>query len=62
MLSKVYEWLRAADLKPDDAMVTSRTKVVEELEKKIREIKRKHIFAPVRPFNPVLATPGAIPE
>jgi len=37
MLSKVYEWLRAADLKPDDAMVTSRTKAVEDLEKKIRE-------------------------
>jgi hypothetical protein len=37
MLSKVYEWLRAADLKPDDAMVTSRTKAVEDLESKIRE-------------------------
>src|SRR5258708_37637460 len=37
MVSKVYEWLRAADLKPDDAMVTSRTKAVQDLEKKIRE-------------------------
>jgi hypothetical protein len=39
MVPKVYEWLRAADLKPDDAMVTSRTKAVQDLEKKIRESK-----------------------
>jgi hypothetical protein len=37
MISKVYEWLRTADLKPDDGMVTARTKSVQELEKKIRE-------------------------
>ena len=37
MTSKVYEWLRAADLKPDDGMVTSRTKSVQDLENKIRE-------------------------
>src|SRR4051794_13618701 len=36
MLSKVYEWLRAADLKPDDGMVSKRTKAVEDLEKRIR--------------------------
>lgn len=39
MISKVYEWLRAADLQPDDQMVTTRTKAVEDLEKKIREAK-----------------------
>jgi hypothetical protein len=39
MLSKVYEWLRAADLKPDDQMVTTRTKAVEDLEQKIRDAK-----------------------
>src|SRR5262249_9027196 len=39
MISKVYEWLRAADLEPDDAMVTSRTKSVQEMENKIREAK-----------------------
>ena len=37
MLSKVFEWLRAADLKPDDTMVKARTKVVEILENEIRE-------------------------
>ena len=37
MLSKVFEWLRAADLKPDDTMVNARTKVVEILENEIRE-------------------------
>ena len=37
MLSKVYEWLRAADLKPDDGMVRSRIKAVEDLVKKIRD-------------------------
>jgi hypothetical protein len=37
MLSKVFEWLRAADLTPDNAMVTSRTKAVKDLESKIRE-------------------------
>lgn len=39
MLSKVYEWLRAADLNPDDGMVATRTKAVEDLEKRIREAK-----------------------
>jgi hypothetical protein len=39
MLSKVYEWLRAADLEPDDGMVRTRTKVVEDLEKRIRDAK-----------------------
>jgi hypothetical protein len=39
MLSKVYEWLRAADLKPDDGMVTSRTKAVKDLENRIRDAK-----------------------
>src|SRR5947209_7613785 len=39
MLSKVYEWLRSADLKPDDGMVSSRTKAVEDLEERIREAK-----------------------
>lgn len=39
MISKVYEWLRAADLKPDDQMVTTRTKAVEDLERRIREAK-----------------------
>jgi len=37
MISKVYEWLRAADLKPDDQMVTTRAKAVQDLETKIRE-------------------------
>ena len=37
MISKVYEWLRAADLKPDDQMVTTRTKAVEDLVNRIRE-------------------------
>src|SRR4051812_30651076 len=39
MLSKVYDWLRAAELKPDDQMVTTRTKAVEDLEQKIRDAK-----------------------
>lgn len=39
MLSKVFEWLRAADLQPDDPMVKSRTKAVEDLENKILQSK-----------------------
>lgn len=39
MIEKVYEWLRAADLKPDDQMVSTRTKAVEALEEKIRDAK-----------------------
>lgn len=37
MISKVYEWLRAADLNPDDHMVTTRTSAVEDLVTRIRE-------------------------
>lgn len=37
MIAKIYEWLRAADLQPDDQMVTARTKSVQDLETKIRE-------------------------
>ena len=44
MLSKVFEWLRAADLNPDDGMVSSRTKAVEDLEKRIREAKNYNLL------------------
>src|ERR1700722_15233448 len=44
MISKVYEWLRAADLKPDDGMVTTRTKSVQDLEQKIREAKTNDLL------------------
>lgn len=39
MISKVYEWLRAADLNPDDAMVNTRMAAAAELETKIRDPK-----------------------
>lgn len=37
MKSNVFEWLRAADLKPDNEMVTTRIAAVAELDTKIRE-------------------------
>lgn len=31
MLNNTFEWLRVADLKPDDQMVTARKKAAQEL-------------------------------
>lgn len=47
MAPPVFEWLRAADLSPDDAMVTTRTKSVQDLEKKIRDSKTFGMLASV---------------
>src|SRR4051794_31907357 len=47
MAQPVFEWLRAADLNPDDAMVTARTKSVQDLEEKIRDSKTFGMLANV---------------
>ena len=37
MLKNTYEWLRAADLKPDDQVVANRTQAVQELLTRIKK-------------------------